>query len=87
MSNIKELEDQIFDKMQKIQASLKKKSAYISHPKDEKGNLLKKIEVLEIQKTNLYNELSDIKKTHNNDLVDLNKVIEEIKLLLESSDG
>jgi len=69
MRNIKELENQIFDKMQKIQA------------------LLKKIEVLEIQKKNLLNELSNIKEKHNNDLKELNIVIEEIKLLLENSNG
>ncbi len=87
MRNIKELENQIFDKMQKIQALLKNRSSDISYPKIEESDLLKKIEVLEIQKKNLLNELSNIKEKHNNDLKELNIVIEEIKLLLENSNG
>ena len=87
MNNIKKLEDQINAKMQKIQASLKKNYAYKLSPRKEDDNLLKKIQILESQKLNLGNQLSDIKKKHENDLEELNKVIEEIKLLLESSDG
>lgn len=87
MDNIKKLEEQIFKKIQKINDFFESNYLEELKPKEDNNTFQDKLRVLENQKEVLEKKLSNIKKEHSEDLMELNQIIDEIKLLLENSDA
>ena len=87
MDNIKKLEEQIFKKIQKISEFFESRSLDALNAKEDNNTFQDQLKVLENQKEVLEKKLSNIKKEHSEDLMELNQIIDEIKLLLENSDA